>query len=201
MLRCDPSLFAVLYTEVLPKLAKYDTVELQFPDEQLRQFDARDDEASSLLISLRSFQSSHAIMKYVLECWTRQVVAGIRSDDSQDKVAAVLEMARHVLVSIDSAVTASTSSLFELLHCFQWVCYTIWVVDTSHLREFESSHSIRNQLEIAVLRLLYLLDQAPAVAEEHAKYSRRFVASWTAYLPQKSYEQLCNFVSSAKRDL
>ncbi|KAF1318244.1 hypothetical protein FI667_g14091, partial [Globisporangium splendens] len=201
MLRCGPLLFSALYTEVLPKLAKYDTLLLQFPDERLRQFESNDDEASSLSTSLRTFQPSHAIMKYVIECWTSQVISGGRSDGSQDNLAAFLEMARHVLVSIDNAVSTSTSSLFELLYCFQWVCYTIWIIDTSYLREFESSHSTRNQLEIAVLRLLYLLDQVQVATQECAKFSRRFVASWTAYLPHKSYEQVCNFVSSAKRDL
>lgn len=199
LLLCGPSLFPSLYTGVLPNLAKYETSfshALQFPAEILLQSESSDC-TKSLDCPLCSVQPAHEVLKYVVKCWSVVAISSGRCRDFQDQV--VLEMARHVLASIDHAISASKASLSGLLYCFQWLCYAVWVIDSSHLKE--SSQAIKNQLDIALLRLLYVLDQTQVTVEEDASFSKRFVASWISYLPQESYEQAFNFVASANKNL
>ncbi|GAB9469228.1 hypothetical protein Gpo141_00006512 [Globisporangium polare] len=110
-------------------------------------------------------------------------------------------MGRHFLLACDRAVSDSKSSLAGLLNCFQWVCCMLDLLSIrgDRMKKLETYKSITRQLNVTLLRLLHLLSQIQVTSEADASFSQRFVALWMAQLPQDSFEQAHNFLSSAAR--
>lgn len=202
MLTCRASLFNFLNDGVLPRLVQMleqpaTSISVKLPKQMATQLDTEDTLTAQPVVLSCELPVSHLVVKLVSRLWSLFLTSSKHS-----KCELMLQMGRHFLVSCARAVADSKSSLAGLLNCFEWVCFMLCLLSTQddRMKELEIYESTTRQLNVTLLRLLHLLSHIQVPNEADASFSQRFVASWMAQLPQDSFEQARNFVSSAARN-
>lgn len=202
ILTCCASLFTCLNDGVLPRLVQMleqpaTSISVKLPKQMAAQLDTEGTLTAQPVALSCELPVSHLVMKLVSRLWSLLLISSEHS-----KCELVLQMGRHFLVSCARAVADSKSSLTGLLNCFEWVCFMLCLLSTQddRMKELEIYESITRQLNVTLLQLLHLLSHIQVPNEADASFSQRFVASWMTQLPQDSFEQVRNFVSSAARN-
>lgn len=207
MLVCRTSLFTSLSERVLPRLvqildqlAPLAAPELKLPEQLRLRLDTKDIYPAISAALECDLPVSHLVMKLVSRSWSLLIISSEHFGVSESEL--VLQMGRHFLVSCDHAISDSKSSLAGLLDCFQWVCFVMCVFSSldDRTKELETYNSTASQLNVTLLRLLHLLSQIILPSEADASFSQQFVASWMVQLPQGTFEQARDFISSAARN-